>query len=511
MTTTNAKPAGGWKARFHAVLDAAVDAVIVIDEVGIVESVNQATVDLFGYRSHELVGHNVRKLMPEPYASSHDEYMKAYHDSGHARIIGIGREVEGKRKDGTIFPLRLAVGEGIEGDRRFFVGLLRDITENKQLEQALRLREEEVERILANAAVPTASTDLHGNLIRVNGACCRMLGYSATELEGRSILHLTHPDETESLRAAIADIVSGRRTEIQSEHRCMHRDGSVRYGTLHLAGIPDEHGAVEHVVAQVVDRTEQIRAEREARESLAKLAHVNRLSTLGEMAAGIAHEVNQPLGAISNYAQACRALLAKGTPEARLQEILEKISTQAQRAGDVIRRLRSLAGGQEVVHKPTRINELVREAVELGRTEARLGGIVIDLELDAKDPSASVDRVQIQQVTLNLLRNAVESMAECDADGPLDIHTRMRDNEISVAITDRGKGIAPEVADQLTQPFFSTKSTGMGVGLAICNSIVGAHGGRLWFHNNEDGPGATFGFTLPTLVCGERQARESAS
>ena len=484
-----------------AILGAAVDAIVVIDSKGLIQRVNPAFEHLFGYTSAELTGSNVSMLMPETEANRHDGYLRSYLGGGEAKVIGIGREVVAQRKDGSQFPIELAVGETAD---QLFVGLIKDISGRKALERDLRRREQELRSILENATVATATTDLEGNFLEANQACLRMTQYEESELLELGLWGVCHPDDRGELQKSIGELARGERTEISLErHRCVTKDGQIRFASLHVAAIPGPDELPERVVVQVVDRTAQVDAERREREYRERLAHMDRLSTLGEMAAGIAHEVNQPLGAISNYAQAVRVMLEKGTasPE-RLDDILAKVSRQAQRAGEVIRRLRALAKGREGERMRVRVNGLVRDVLKLAEVDARLAGVEIHLDLADDLPDVLADPIQIQQVVLNLMRNGMDAMNEEPADGDLEMCVAtalVEHGNIEIMVTDRGPGISAEVEREIMSPFFTTKDSGMGMGLAISQSIAASHGGRLWFTRNEDGPGITFRLALPVL------------
>ena len=239
-------------------------------------------------------------------------------------------------------------------------------------------------------------------------------------------------------------------------------------------------------------------SERRLAELRARLTHLTRLGTLGEMAAALAHEINQPLTAIATYAQACRRLMASGQASAEdVQETLGKLSAQAHRGGEVIRRLRSLGKEGESRRELALINAVVGEAVKLAEADARFHGIRIETELAPSLPPVAVDPVQIQQVVLNLIRNGIDACEEGGSAGhPIRVATRLDAGHVEVEVRDSGPGIDEETRARLFEPFFTTKESGMGVGLAISRSIVTSHGGRLWFEGNESG-GATFRFTVP--------------
>jgi C4-dicarboxylate-specific signal transduction histidine kinase len=241
------------------------------------------------------------------------------------------------------------------------------------------------------------------------------------------------------------------------------------------------------------------RAEEESREHRQRLEHLSRVSTLGEMATGIAHEINQPLTAIASYAQACgRILEGSSNSNGQLMTAVSRIGEQAVRAGEVIRRLRSLVRRHEIHRVPCDMNALVREVASLAGGDAALHGVGIRLELARSLPGVLVDPVQIQQVVLNLVRNGMDAMRDARSDPSLIIRTAAADDGVTVAVVDHGEGISDETARSLFQPFYTTKETGMGMGLPISRSILIAHGGKMWFTRNP-GNGTTFHFSLPSV------------
>ena len=365
-------------AKLSALLNAAVDAIIIIDHVGNVELFNAAAEGMFGYQSTEVVGNNVKMLMPEPYQGSHDQYLHNYMHTHQARIIGIGREVKARKKNGDIFPIELSVGEVKDSSHKQFVGIIRDISE----------------RIKAHS-----------------------------------------------------DAVLNRE----------------------------------------------------------RLAHVTRLSTMGEMAAGIAHEINQPLSAVSSYAQACKNMLNQSNTSSsavdfqqkKLSDTLEKISNQALRAGEVIRRLRAFVKKRNAQRELVDLNGLIEETIELAKVDTRLleHGIILHLNIEPK-PQLMIDPIQIQQVLFNLIRNAIDAMKEQPTEA-VHIHSRWLDQQfIEVAVSDPGHGVSSKNQESIFHPFFTTKTTGMGMGLPICQSIIHSHGGELR-HSPGAVTGSVFTFTLP--------------
>ena len=365
------------EARLQAILDTAVDGIITIDNLGIIDSVNSATEEMFGYRAEELIGHNVKELMPDSYRENHDAFLDAYLETKKRKIIGIGREVEGRRKDGSLFPMDLSVSEFIVADERRFMGLMRDISERK-------------------------------------------------------------------------------------------------------------------------------RVEREARRHLDELAHASRLSALGEMATGIAHEVNQPLAAIVSYAQACLNMIAsKNADESVIKGALEQISSQGRRAGDIIHRLRHFVRKGQPERSAVDVNLAVKNVLALFGHELKSSGVELSLKLGSGLPQVIADRVQVEQVVLNLISNAIEAVAQQPSGRrQVTITTRpANDQGVEVCVTDSGPGLTGESPEQLFETFYTTKPYGMGVGLSISRSIIEAHGGRLWAESDPDG-GLEVRFTLPEQSAG---------
>ena len=257
-------------------------------------------------------------------------------------------------------------------------------------------------------------------------------------------------------------------------------------------------GDIIFLVTESHDITEHRLAEEEARHHRERIAHVSRLSTLGEMAAGIAHEINQPLTAISLFAQAGRRLIDAGNYE-KMGEVCHKLNEHALRASDVVERMQSMARQGESRKDVVDPNELIGTAVRLAESEARIRDIEIEFQKGEDLPPVAVDGVQIQQVALNLLRNGMEAMlsANCCQEKAIVIRTRgLDEKEVEISVSDCGFGVADDNVDKLFTPFSTTKKAGMGMGLSISQAIVRAHGGRIDFHNN-DTRGATFWFTLP--------------
>ena len=285
---------------------------------------------------------------------------------------------------------------------------------------------------------------------------------------------------------------------VQFEATCPRADGQLATLDFSVRPIMDKDDEIVFLVTESHDITERRLAEEEARQHRARVAHVARLSTLGEMAAGIAHEINQPLTAISLFAQAGRRLIAN-EDFGRMEDVCRKLNEHALRASEVVERMQKMAREGESVKEVVDPNDLIESAVKLAEAEGRIYDIQIVFEKGADLAPVSVDGVQIQQVALNLLRNGMEAMTtsgDCE-DRSVLVRTQMRDgNDVEISICDRGCGVPDEYSDMLFNPFATTKKSGMGMGLSISQAIVRAHGGSIGFRNNET-YGATFWFTLP--------------
>jgi two-component system sensor kinase FixL len=362
------------QAHLQSILDTVPDAMIVIDEHGAMQSFSSAAERLFGYAASDVLEQNIRMLMPSPYREAHDGYLMRYRQTGERHIIGIGRVVVGERKDGSTFPMELAVGEMKSADQRFFTGFIRDLTERQKTE--------------------------------------------------------------------------GRLQELQTE-----------------------------------------------------LVHISRLSAMGEMASALAHELNQPLSAIANYMKGSRRLLEGRADEDSIliRDAMEKAAEQSLRAGQIIRRLRDFVSRGESERRVESVKRLVEEASALALVGAKEHGIRVTFQFDPAYDLVLVDKVQIQQVLINLIRNAIEAM-EQSIRRELLIASRAQDGElVEVSVADSGPGIAPEILAQLFQPFVTTKRYGMGVGLSISRSIIEGHAGQISVEPNVGG-GTVFRFTIPGIA-----------
>jgi two-component system sensor kinase FixL len=484
---------------YRAIVDTAVDAIIVIDRRGAIRSLNRAAETLFGYAASELIGRNVAMLMPEPYSSGHDDYLKHYCETGEKRIIGIGREVSGRRRDGSVFPMELSVGEARQGAESIFVGIVRDITDRKTAELALRERELRLRSLLDTVPDGVIVIDETGVVQSMSASAERLFGHHVDEVIGRNINMLMPSPYHEQHDGYLARYLrTGERRIIGIGRVVVGRRKDGATFPMELAVGEFAIGGHRFFTGFVRDLTDRQQTEKRLQDLQSELLHVSRLSVMGQMASTLAHELNQPLTAITNYLQAARRLVAGGaTPDpGRIEAIIEKTVAQAARAGEVIRRLRSFVAKGEADRRLENLNKVVEEATALALVGAKQYAVRAGFSLDPTVPPVIIDKIQVQQVVLNLVRNAVEAVEHCER-REISVTTAVLSPELAeITVSDTGPGIGPDIAERLFQPFVTTKKAGMGLGLSICREIVEVHGGHLVARPNPGG-GTIFSFTLP--------------
>ncbi len=369
----------------------------------------------------------------------------------------------------------------------------------RRAEAELRVSEERFAKAFEYAPIAMALVNAAGEILKVNPAMCAMFGYSDQEMSAMRVWNITHPDD---MPATIAQLQRLLENEIDTwflEKRYFHRDGRILWGRSTTWLVRDADGQPLYVVSQVQDITEARRLEEAIRHQQAELAHVLRVATMGETLAQIAHEVNQPLASIANYANGLIVRLdrdAVDLPTTRV--IAAQIADEAMRASDVIRRLREFLRKGEPKLTRCDANDIVRDAVRLADADIRQHAVRLGLALCPEPLPVESDHIQLAQVVLNLVRNAIEAMlGEPIADRHLAIVTERCDGgQVAVRVRDTGVGLADGTDAAIFEPFYTTKEGGLGLGLSISRSIVEAHGGVLWAERNRD-RGATVAFTLP--------------
>ncbi len=340
---------------------------------------------------------------------------------------------------------------------------------------------------------------LDGRIVYVNPAFSEMVGYSEVELIGsRAPQPYWPPEEREQIEGSLRAAREPGVPRVGIEMKLTRRGGEQFDALLYEAPLIDAEGRQTGWMGSVLDITERKRARELARQQEEKLAATARLVTMGEMASTIAHELNQPLSAIASYTTGCLNLLEGGElARGELKEALRKSAQQTQRAGRIIRRVHDFVRKSEPTRTPVRMNAVIEEAVGFAEAEARKRRVRIQARLSDENPELQADPLLLQQVVLNLLRNAMDAMAVTPpADREIRVASEAGPAHVTVSISDRGCGISPEIRAQLFEPFFTTKAEGMGMGLNICRSIMELHRGRVWAEPNPGG-GTVFSFSLP--------------
>jgi PAS domain S-box-containing protein len=484
--------------------------IITIDERGIVASFNPAAERLFGYTAGEVIGQNVGILMPSPYQEEHDGYLARYRQTGEPHIIGIGREVRAKRRDGTTFPIALAVSEVSLDGCRMFTGIVHDLTARVQAEEALRqanahLQAEIAERRRAEAALAQLNrrhrlildsagegiygVDLEGRTTFVNPAAARMLGWAVEELLGQPmhdlVCHTTRdgmpcPHDACPIRAACRDGV----VRHVPEEVFWRKDGTPFF--VEYVGTPiHEHDTLVGAVIIFKDITERRRIERE-------MQRADRLALVGQLASGLAHEIGTPLNIIAGNAELLGMDLRDrdlGTAE------VDAIIQHADRITRLIQQLLTFARAQTQAMAPLAVQDPLANVLSLLETRFQRQNIAVRLEVPGTLPRIAGRAEQLEQVFLNVLVNAWHAMPD---GGTLTIAAAATpDRTVRLRFVDTGVGMSAEVLARACEPFYSTKGErGTGLGLAICQQILDSHQGTLQLASTP-GKGTTVVVELP--------------
>jgi PAS domain S-box-containing protein len=482
--------------RHRLVVEAANDSVVSMDHNGTIQFANPATAKIFGYDPSELVGRSLTVLMPEFMRELHDRGFRRFLATGHRHINWQGTELTGLRKDGQEFPIEVSFGELTRDGHKVFTGFIRDISERKEAADKLRASERDLSLIIETipGLIWCAAPD--GELTYLNQ---RLLDYTGTSLDAWAKLgwaNLLHPDDA----AAAADawehaVATGQPHEVQ--YRLRRSDGVYRWFQVLGQAARDNEGGIARWYGFLIDIDDRKYMEEALRNSQAQLSQAIQKATVGEFAAAIAHEINQPLAAVVANGQAClRWLAAQPSDIAKAREAADRIVRDGKESGEVVRRIRALFKQAALEKIELDLNEVIGEVLRLLTAETAKKRITVETDLDQDLAAVAGDRVQLQQLVFNLLLNGIEAMDPVvDRLKRISIRSKHSSPE-TVLVEVRDSGIGLKDPDRVFDAFFTTKENGMGMGLAICRSIVDAHQGRLWAASGE-GPGTTFSFTLP--------------
>jgi two-component system sensor kinase FixL len=485
----------------RALMDAAVDAVIVVDHRGQMLAANEAAGRMFGYPGDELIGQNVSVLMPPPDRESHDGYLRRYLETGVPKVIGIGRQVTARRRDGSAFPARLSVGRVPDESPPRFVGLVRDVSNEAQATAALELERDRAHAFLELHDAILLELDAERRVRAINSRGAQLLGAPAVELRGRDWLDFLDGDAERERGAAMLATALASGSSREREYDVRDVGGDRRRIYWRCIALRTSDGAPAGWLCSGNDITDRDLREQHAHLAQERLTRVARLATMGEMAAGLAHEINQPLTAITSYARACEHYLDGPRPDMdEVRAALREIASEGHRAGEVIRRLRQMVrSGLPEPRISIDVNNLIEELRTALTSDARVHGAELRLALPAALPQISANGAQLQQVVLILARNAFEAVQELPAgERRVEIATSIAEGGVEIRVSDNGPGIAPQIRERLFDPFASTKGAGTGLGLAISHTIVKSHGGTIGTRSGTT-RGATFVVRLPAL------------
>jgi two-component system sensor kinase FixL len=459
--------------RLDAILKMTVDGIIVIDAEGRIEAFNRGAQDLFGYPEQEVLGRNVSILMPSPHHEQHDAYLERYLTTGEAKIIGVGREVTGRRRDGTMFPVHLSVGEMRIGGARKFTGMLRDLTKRVRLEGALGESEARWRAVVDSAVDGIIVIDSHGTVEAFNRAAERLFGYGAEEVIGRNVEMLMPSPYREEHDGYLARYLATGRAKIIGlgrEVQGRRKDGTMF--PLHLSVGEITIEGERRFTGILHDLSGRVQMESQLREQAA-------LARLGEMAAVIAHEVKNPLAGIRGAMQVFGGRIAPSSADAQvLKEIVARIDSLDQMMKDML----LFARPPKPKRAPTDVVTLVRATAALLDRDPALHDV--DIEIEGAAPSVSADPDMLRIVFQNLLINSAHAM---QGRGRIRVAVDSIEAECRIAFADGGPGIPAEVRDKIFTPFFTTKSRGSGLGLPTAKRLIEAHNGEIAVECPPDG------------------------
>ncbi|MDX2145759.1 MAG: PAS domain S-box protein [Rhodospirillaceae bacterium] len=491
--------AGTISARFETLMDLAHDGVLVLDRAGTITALNAISSDIFGYAAAEVTGRPAARLFAAEHWSEIETYLRQPQAARRKHVFGVSRRLLGRRKDGSSFPLRLSIGEGGPENNDAVIAVVQPIMAIGGSDATPREHEAQLASILATVPDAIVMIDERGLMEMFSPAAVRLFGYSEQETLGQNVKMLMPAPYRDAHDGYLARYHATGEKRIIGIGRVVvgqRRDG----GTFPMQLAVGEMwiGPRRQYTGFIHDITQRQQVERSLQDLQVELLHVSRLSAMGQLAAALAHELNQPLTASANYIKAAARTIAndESAPAARARELMEKAAQQTYRAGSIMQRLREFVTKGKVNRARENVNKILEEAMALGLVGAAHDNVRVNLDLDVAAEPVLVDKIQIQQLVINLIRNSIEAMQGV-SDRRLTIASKLRaDNFYEVTITDSGPGLSPDIAARLFEPFATTKTSGMGIGLSLCKSIAEIHGGRIWATTPTAG-GTRFHFTLP--------------
>jgi len=490
-----------------AILDSSLDCIVAMDHAGCITEFNPAAERVFGYDREHVLGKRLGDvIIPPSLREKHRVGFARYLATGQSRMLGQRLEMTALCADGREIPVEIAITRIVQDGPPSFTGYLRDITERKRNEDALlethaRLArsEERWRLVFENSAIGVALTNLDGRFIATNLVFQKMLGYTEEELGRLSFIDITIEQDRHHNQMLVQELLEGKRRQFQIEKRYRRKNGSTVWARNSVSVVPGTERSPGFLMTLSEDVTERRLVEEALNATRSELAQMARVTTLSTLTASIAHEVNQPLSGIVTNASTCVRMLDASPPNLDgARETARRTIRDGNRASEVIARLRALFSKKNAPFEPFDLNEAVKEVIALSVSDLQRTGVVLQSDLAVDLPAVLGDRIQIQQVILNLLRNGCDAMNVVE-DRPRELLIKTASDDIGgvrVSVKDSGVGIDSEFEKKLFEAFYTTKSDGMGIGLSVSRSIVERHQGRLWATQNE-GPGATFLFSIP--------------
>ncbi len=474
-----------------AILRAQPDLMFVQTRDGVYLRYYARNADQLAVAPERFLGRNMRDVLPPDLAAS---FARAFQSvtADSPSILEYTLESGGE--------LRRYEGRIIAVDDDHILSVVRDITPRWRSESALREAQQRYALATAAGGVGVWDLDVRTGRLCVEGALKQTLGYDDDEIGEQLADWLTviDPTDRDDVRARLTSFMTGASATFEVEYRMTHKDGSVRWIASHGAvtdrveGLPSR---VRGTYADITERKESARALMEANDALAR---TGRVAAMAEVSASIAHELRQPLAAVVANASACRQALRSGMRNVDLLAALNDVVAEAQRAGAIVEQTQEMFTNRPVHKGELSLNDSIRHVLDIARARLREGNVSLELDLEPRLPRIVADAVQMQQVLLNLIVNAVEAMQGVPHRRILRIRSRRSRNAAIVSVRDTGRGFDSEHARRVFDPFYTTKASGLGMGLAICRSIIRDHGGAMWAVANVD-RGATFRFRLPIL------------